>query len=137
MCRKYLYWWDRKTPISLKICKILKELNQNPVVIKKNYREHEDEISLIKKYNKICVAKKRVDAIDEAVNKKFNFAVLDDGYQDLSIKKDLNILCFHGNQKLGNGHLIPAGPLRESLVSLKNCQIVLVNGKKILNLKKN
>jgi len=26
-----------KTPVSLKICKILKELNQNPVIIKKNY----------------------------------------------------------------------------------------------------
>lgn len=119
-----------KTPVSLKVCKILKELNQNPVIIKKNYKEHQDEISLIKKYNKIFIAKKREDAINEAINKKFNFAVLDDGFQDLSIKKNLNILCFHSNQKLGNGHLIPAGPLRESLDSLKNCQIILINGKK-------
>ena len=44
--------------------------------------------------------------------KKFNFAVLDDGYQDLSIKKNLSIICFHGKQKIGNGHLIPSGPLK-------------------------
>ena len=48
-----------KTPISLKICKILKEFNQNPVIIKKNYKSHKDEISLIKKYSKILVSKKK------------------------------------------------------------------------------
>ena len=42
-----------KTPISLKICKILKEFEQNPVVVRKYYKNHEDEISLIKKHNKI------------------------------------------------------------------------------------
>jgi len=119
-----------KTPVSLKICKILKELDQNPVIIKKNYKNHADEISLIKKHNKIITSKKRGDAIDQAIEKNFNFVVLDDGYQDLSIKKNLSIICFHGKQKLGNGHLIPAGPLRESLNTLKNCQIVLINGKK-------
>tara|TARA_B100000686_G_C16743269_1_gene947914 strand:- start:327 stop:1259 length:933 start_codon:yes stop_codon:yes gene_type:complete len=121
-----------KTPISLKICKILKEFNQNPVIIKKNYKNHIDEISLIKKHNKVLTSEKRGDAIIQAIEKKFNFAVLDDGYQDLSIKKNLNIVCFHGKQKLGNGHLIPAGPLRESLDALKNCQIILINGNKDL-----
>jgi len=121
-----------KTPISLKICKILKEFNQNPVIIKKNYKNHADEISLIKKYNKILTSAKRIDAINKAIERKFNFVILDDGYQDLSIKKNLSIICFHGKQKIGNGHLIPAGPLRESLNTLKNCQIILINGKKDL-----
>ena len=62
------------------------------IIIKKNYKNHNDEISLIKKYNKILVSKKRTDAINEAIEKKFNFAVLDDGYQDLSIKKNLRNL---------------------------------------------
>ena len=121
-----------KTPISLKICKILKEFNQNPVIIKKNYKNHADEISLIKKHNKILTSEKRIDAINQAIQKKFNFVVLDDGYQDLSIKKNLSIICFHDKQKIGNGYLIPAGPLRESLNTLKNCQIILINGKKDL-----
>ena len=64
--------------------------------------------------------------------KIFNVIVLDDGYQDLSIKKDLNIICFHSKQKTGNGQVIPAGPLRESLDTLINCQIVLINGFKDL-----
>ena len=61
---------------------------------------------------------------------------MDDGFQDMTINKDLSIICFHDNQKIGNGLLIPSGPLRESLTELKNCQIVLINGKKILNLNK-
>ena len=57
---------------------------------------------------------------------------MDDGYQDLNMKKDLNIICFNSKQKIGNGKVIPSGPLRESLDYLKNCQIILINGKKDL-----
>ena len=33
----------------------------------------------------------------------------------LSIKKNLNIVCFHSSQKIGNGQTIPSGPLRQRL----------------------
>ena len=81
-----------KTPISIEICKYLKALNQNPVVIKKKYQDQDDEIFLIKKYSKIMVSKKRSEAINKAIEKNYNFAVLDDGYQDQSIKKDLSLI---------------------------------------------
>jgi len=119
-----------KTPIVLNICKILKEMGQNPIVIRKEYKNHEDEISIIKKNNKIITAKKRKDGIKNAIEKKYNFAVLDDGLQDLNIKKDLNIVCFHSSQKIGNGFVIPSGPLREGLDELQKYQVVLINGKK-------
>ena len=119
-----------KTPLAIKIFEILKELNKNPVIIKKSYKNHEDEISLIKNYGKILISKKRVDAINDAVEKKFNCAVLDDGYQDFEIKKNLNIICFNIDQKIGNGYTIPSGPLRQNLRSLKECNLILINGKK-------
>ena len=52
---------------------------------------------------------------------KFNLAILDDGFQDFSIKKNLNVICFNSKQLIGNGLVIPAGPLREenSLKELK------------------
>ena len=52
-----------KTPIVLNICKILKQMGQNPIIIRKEYKNHEDEISIIKKNNKIITAKKRKDGI--------------------------------------------------------------------------
>ena len=39
-----------KTPISIKIFEILKKLNMNPVIIKKDYKNQKDEILLLKKY---------------------------------------------------------------------------------------
>ena len=55
---------------------------------------------------------------------------MDDGFQDYRIKKDLSIICFNQHQLVGNGMIIPAGPLRESLKSLNLAEIVLINGKK-------
>ena len=48
---------------------------------------------------------------------------MDDGFQDFSIQKNFSILCFNEKQWIGNGLLIPAGPLRENLKSLSraNC----------------
>ena len=48
-----------KTPVSIEICKFLRELNQNPVVIKKKYPDQDDEIHLLKKYSKVLIEKKR------------------------------------------------------------------------------
>ena len=64
--------------------------------------------------------------------------ILDDGFQDFEIKKNINIVCFNIKNKIGNG-LIPSGPLplRESLKSLENCDIVICNGEERLNFENN
>ena len=118
-----------KTPISIKCKELLSEICK-PVIIKKNYKNHIDEIELLKKNSKVIVSDSRRLGIEEAINKNFNFVILDDGYQDNSIKKDLNLVCFNNEQLVGNGFTLPSGPLRESLSKIKNCNIVLINGKK-------
>ena len=77
----------------------------------------------------------RTGAIQEAQNKDFDTAILDDGFQDYKIKKDLNIICFNSNFE-GNGFVIPAGPLRK-LELIKNAQIIIINGNKNLKFEKN
>ena len=74
--------------------------------------------------------KKRADGIKDAINKKYDIAILDDGFQDYKLRKNLSIICFHHNQLLGNGYVLPAGPLRESLKSLKNADIIIINGQR-------
>tara|TARA_B100000963_G_scaffold357832_1_gene380967 strand:+ start:2416 stop:3348 length:933 start_codon:yes stop_codon:yes gene_type:complete len=120
-----------KTPTTIFLAEKILEKKINPVIIRKNYKTHHDEYSFIKKYFKnliICSSRKK--GIVEAVNKKFDIAILDDGFQDCSIKKDLNIICFNQKQLAGNGFVIPAGPLRESLNSLKKAHLIIINGKK-------
>ena len=117
-----------KTPLSINLGKELSILNKNPVIIRKYYKHHEDEYSLIRENFKHLITKKdRKNAIKNAVQNGFDTVILDDGFQDYKIKKNLNIVCFN-NQLLGNGMLIPAGPLRESVDSLKSAHIIIING---------
>jgi tetraacyldisaccharide 4'-kinase len=120
-----------KTPLSIKIAKILKKLNKKVAIIKKSYREHDDEFKLIN-INKVKLFKNtsRVLAINEAIDSKFDCVIMDDGFQDRSIKTNLNIICFAERQLFGNGMTLPSGPLREPLTSIKKSQIVVINGKK-------
>ena len=55
---------------------------------------------------------------------------MDDGLQDVSVIKDLNIICFNSSDLIGNGFVLPAGPLREKLKNVNNCQIAVINGKR-------
>ena len=120
-----------KTPLSILIYKLLIKHNKNPAIIKKFYKNQFDEINLISsKVNDLFVNKSRRNAIDNAISKGFKTIVLDDGFQDVSIHKNFNIICFNSSQLIGNGYVIPAGPMRESLSSVKNSNIVLINGKK-------
>ena len=118
-----------KTPISILIAKELFSLGKKTAIIRKFYSSHQDEYLLIKKnYNNLILNKNRSSAILEANNSGFDLVVLDDGFQDYKIQKNFNIICFNQNQKIGNGKVFPAGPLRENLNSLKNAQVVIING---------
>ncbi len=120
-----------KTPLSIYLANELKKKGKNPVIIRKYYKSHKDEISLIKKkFGFLILNTNRANAIKEAERKGFDSVILDDGFQDHRIKKDLNIICFNSAQLGGNGLVLPAGPLRESFDSLKRAQIVMINGEK-------
>ena len=120
-----------KTPLVIYIAKKLLKYNKNPAIIKKFYSDHFDEHRLINK-NLDCLFTNRLrhQAIKKAEEKNHDVAILDDGFQDHSVKKDINIICFNSNQLIGNGFTLPAGPLRENINAIKKSQIVLINGEK-------
>ena len=117
-----------KTPLSLEIFKITKSYGKNPAFVKKGYDYLYDEIQMLDKAGKTYSDKNRKEAIKSLISDKHDVAILDDGFQDLSIEKDFSILCFNSRQLIGNGFLIPAGPLRESFNSIKKADCVLING---------
>jgi len=119
-----------KTPLSIEIYSILKNLNMNPAFIRKKYQSFQDEVELEKQTGPIYQNKKRIEAIKEAIQNNIDIVILDDGFQDFSINKDLSIVCFNENQWIGNGLTIPSGPLREDLSSLKRTNLVFINGEK-------
>ena len=126
-----------KTPTAIKMVSIFEKLNKAPVIIKKFYNNQNDELVLIKEKTKnFVVGLTRSEAINKALKKNFNLIILDDGFQDYTIRKNLNILCFNSNQLIGNGFSIPSGPLREPISSIKNSQIIIINGNRNENFEK-
>lgn len=71
-----------------------------------------------------------------------DFFILDDGFQHISLKRDMDILLLDGISPFGNKRLFPSGPLREPLSQIKRADVYLVTGgrripEEILQLKKN
>lgn len=60
-------------------------------------------------------------------NLSLDVLVLDDGFQHIKLKRDLDILLIDGERGLGNGHLIPRGPLREPPSGVRRAGVVLIN----------
>ena len=121
-----------KTPLAAEIFKIVKSYGKNPGFVKKGYDYLDDEIKMLKKIAKVYSNKNRREAINSLISSKHDVAILDDGFQDFSIKKDFSILCFNSQQLIGNGFIIPSGPLREGMKSIKRADCVLINGNKNL-----
>ena len=126
-----------KTPLSLEIVSILKELNKKVAIVKKDYHNHQDEFRLIEsKEVRLFKNVSRIKSINNAISNGFNTVVLDDGFQDFSVKRNLDIVCFNEKQLIGNGMTLPSGPLREPFSSLKRCQIIMINGETNLEFEK-
>ena len=118
-----------KTPLAVELHRISKKLRRKTVFIKKFYNESIDEQILLEKEGPCISAKHgRLNALKGAIIKRFNLAIFDDGLQDKSVNYNLRIVCFNKQNFIGNGFLIPAGPLRESIESLKDYDVVFLNG---------
>jgi len=78
---------------------------------------------------KVVVGKKRSEAVKRLTNnEKVDVIISDDGLQHLAMGRDIEIAVIEGNNRFGNGLLLPAGPLREPVSRLKSVDIVVNNG---------
>ena len=117
-----------KTPLTLKIYEILKNRNLNVSTAKKFYPDQKDEQLLLSDNSSLILEKTREKAIKKGIKNNLDFLIFDDGIQDLSLEYDLKFVCFKTNNWIGNGQLIPAGPLREKISSLIKYDAVFLNG---------
>ena len=117
-----------KTSISLKLNSILKNFGFKTAFIKKDYSDQIDEQRLLKKNGKLFTDKSRINALSEAIKNDVQIAILDDGLQEKKLNYDISFVCFNIENWIGNGLLLPAGPLRENLDSLKKYDAVFLNG---------
>ena len=117
-----------KTPLAIKLYKILGNLGYKTATIKKYYKDQNDENKLLSNKTHLYNMDTRVKSLNEAIKDKIKVAIFDDGLQDKTIDYDLCFVCFNNDSGIGNGFLIPAGPLRENLSNIKNYDGIFLNG---------
>ena len=109
-----------KTPTSLFLYNLLKKNNINPVTAKKFYKNQIDEQKFLKDNSNFISLSDREKIVKKAIEMKFDIVIFDDGLQEKWINYDIKFACFDSEKWIGNGHLIPSGPLREKMNALKN-----------------
>ena len=85
---------------------------------------------MLKKVGTTFVSESRKEAIESLIKNKNDIAILDDGFQDFTIKKKFSVVCFNQKQWIGNGLVIPSGPLRERFTAINRADCIVINGQK-------
>ena len=124
-----------KTPTTIKLYQLLNQQGYEVVTANKNYKKHLDEKIILEKKTQTISSRDRQEIIDKAISMKKKILIFDDGLQDKKISYDIEFVCFDQKNWLGNGLLLPSGPLREKIKSLKkySCVFLKKNGEDISN----
>jgi tetraacyldisaccharide 4'-kinase len=136
-----------KTPVTAWLATLCRENGFRPGIVSRGYgggpareprlvrpdddaREVGDEPLLLSRQTgvPVCVHPDRVAAGRRLLAEGVNVVIADDGLQHYRLHRDLEIAVLDGQRRLGNGFLLPAGPLREPASRLAEVDLVLVNG---------
>ncbi len=136
-----------KTPLTLSLAQQLVNRGLHPVIVSRGFggaseqqavnqsstaQQVGDEPLLMARRG-ICpvwVGRDRVATAQQALlaHPQCDVVLCDDGLQHYRLQRDMEIAVIDGVRRFGNGYLLPAGPLRESLSRLKTVDAVVVNG---------
>ena len=121
-----------KTPTTLAVVRLLRELDETPVVLSRGYggrlqgpvlvdpATHQagdvgDEPLMMARDVPVVVAKDRQAGAALALSRRASVIVMDDGFQNPALAKDAALIVIDSHRAIGNGRVMPAGPLRAPL----------------------
>lgn len=135
-----------KTPLVIGLVEALRARGFKPGVVSRGYggaarrpmllaadpdpREVGDEPALIRLRTSapVAIGVDRAAAAHLVLGEGVDVVIADDGLQHYALARDLEICVLDGARRLGNGRLLPAGPLRESAARLHSVDFVVCNG---------
>jgi tetraacyldisaccharide 4'-kinase len=140
-----------KTPMAAHVAGLLKKLGHNVAVVSRGYGGHAqrpggvvsdgkttlmkleasgDEPQLLASKLKgipVLVSKDRYQVGMRSIEKfGSSVLVLDDAFQHLPLKRDLNLLLLDSARPFGNGHCVPRGTLREPIEQMKRASALIL-----------
>ena len=135
-----------KTPVAISIAKMLATAMYHPIFVTRGYggklqnvlvnnkkhsaRDVGDEPLLLAEQAPVVVNADRYAGAALAVKEGADIIIMDDGFQNPKLCKDLSFLVFDGHYGIGNGKVIPAGPLRETFADgIKRADALIILGK--------
>lgn len=138
-----------KTPMVLWLCEQLRAEGRRPGIVLRGYggsasRQSAptlvqpdsdpalvgDEALLLRRRAAVpvVVCRRRALAAQRLLQEAVDVVIADDGLQHLALARDAEIVVIDAHRGLGNGHLLPAGPLREPASRLQAVDVIVVNG---------
>ncbi len=137
-----------KTPLVIWLAGYLRSLGYRPGIVCRGYagKSHSwpqqvnadsdpalvgDEAVLLAKRTEcpLWAGPDRPAAVSALLNEtQCDLLISDDGLQHYAMDRDLEILVIDGRRGFGNGYLLPAGPLRETVGRLRSVDLVISNG---------
>ena len=135
-----------KTPLVIRLCELAIEMGLKPGIATTGYGRKSRETIIVRADSdtQVCgdepvllaqrtdvpvvVAVSRLDAVKKLMEMDLDLLVSDDGLQQANLDRNIEICVVDGERGLGNGHLLPAGPLREAAGRLGQVDYVFTNG---------
>lgn len=134
-----------KTPTAASLASLLQTDGKKPFFVSRGYggklqnvvvntnkhspQEVGDEPLILARQAPAVVSPNRYEGALTAIQNGAELIIMDDGFQNPHLHKDLSFLVFDGGFGYGNGKCIPAGPLRENLQDgLKRADAILIIG---------
>lgn len=135
-----------KTPLVIALVEHFRARGWRPGVVSRGYGGSEqgpyllperpdparcgDEPSLIRRQTgaPVAIGRRRPEAAQLLVDAGADLVIADDGLQHYRLQRDVEICVMDGRRRLGNGLVLPCGPLREPPARLRRVDYCVLNG---------